>query len=288
MSKDRYLIINTDDYGMCYATNMSNQQLLKEGYITSATIMVPCPWFPQAAKFCRENPEVNVGIHLTLNSEWELYRWRPLLGVEQVPSLVNDEGYFYDNIEDVFKKANHDEIRAELRKQVDTALAHGIKLTHLDNHMGSLWGPGFNEIAFELSLEYKLPYRFSRRLSSNFAHTIPGVGDDDINRLVKEAESKGFCILDTLLTPDYSVEGEDSYELLKEQTMDLFNEEVEGLSEFFIHPMIDTKEARAINPTWQRRVWEHRLIMDPDVRQIFKDREIELVSWQFVKDRCRF
>lgn len=288
MSKDRYLIINTDDYGMCHATNSSTQQLFKEGYITSATLMVPCPWFPQAAKFCRENPHVRVGIHLTLNSEWENYRWGPLLGADQVPSLVDKDGYFNPETEDVFRKALHHEIRAELRKQIDTALAQGITPTHFDNHMGSLWGPGLNEIALELSLEYKVPYRLAHRLSSNFDMVIPGVSEEDKKALMNKAESMGFCPLDVLLTPDYSVEGEDSYKRIKEQTMDLLHEEVEGLCEFFIHPMADTEEIREINPAWQRRLYEHRLIMDQDVRQIIKDREIELVSWQFVGDRCKF
>lgn len=154
--------------------------------------------------------------------------------------------------------------------------------------MGTLCGLVRDDLLLDLALEYKLPFRCAAELAEISGHSFPDYDKQAIERFLSKVESKGLCVLDRVLTPDFWVIGEDSYERLKEEVMDLLNEEVEGLSEFFIHPMLNTPEARAFNPTWQRRVWEGEVIKDPDVRRLIKERGIELVSYKFVADRCRF
>lgn len=135
----RLLIIHADDLGMAHSVNRASFEALERGWITSASVMVPTPWFPEVARFARTHPEADLGIHLTLNSEWTDYRWGPLTPRANVPSLVDEQGYFPLVEEPVVAKARPEEIEKELRAQIDRARAAGISISHLDSHMAVLF-----------------------------------------------------------------------------------------------------------------------------------------------------
>ena len=185
-NNEKMLIINADDFGMSYCTNTAVIELLEKGAVTSTTVMVPCPWFPEAASYCKTNPQANVGIHLTFNSEWKTYKWGPVTRDSDVRSLVTREGYFPNRIEEVELNAKPEDIRKEIRNQIELAISMGVKPTHLDNHMGSLYGlvygNDFLEIVFDFCEEYDLPFRIPRFIPKE----LETIMDERIVKKLKE------------------------------------------------------------------------------------------------------
>jgi chitin disaccharide deacetylase len=156
----RYLVIHADDFGMSHSVNRATAAAFESHWITSASIMVPCPWFPEAARFAVEHPEACLGVHLTLNSEWTRFRWGPVAPRGKVESLVDDQGYFPALESEVVDKARITEVETELRAQIDKAKRAGIAITHLDSHMLSLLGsPGLFSTYLALGESYGVPCR---------------------------------------------------------------------------------------------------------------------------------
>ena len=135
----RLLVLHADDLGMAHSVNRATFEALEKGWISSASILVPCPWFPEVARWARDHPEADLGIHLALNSEWTSFRWRPLSPDREVPSLLDADGYLPLVETTVAARAKPEEVEKELRAQVDRARAAGIRLSHLDSHMGALF-----------------------------------------------------------------------------------------------------------------------------------------------------
>jgi predicted glycoside hydrolase/deacetylase ChbG (UPF0249 family) len=152
------LLIRTDDIGMSHSVNMALREFMRTGLRFSATVMVPCPWFLEAAEALRDNPNVSVGIHLTLNSEWSHYRWGPVLGASAVPSLVDKNGYFFPTGELLRSNGMKlDEVEAELRAQIEQALRAGLDVEFLDYHMlTAVSTPGLQAVVESLAKEYDL------------------------------------------------------------------------------------------------------------------------------------
>src|SRR5260370_42286901 len=156
----RVLILNADDFGMCHDQNEGVISGLKEGVFTSSTILVTCPWFEEAAAFARNNPEADLGVHLTLTAGWDRYKWGPVLGRRAVPSLVDERGYLWQTVAQVYEHARLDEAATELRAQIEKALAAGIDVTHLGSHMGTLQlRADYHEIYARPAAEYLVPIR---------------------------------------------------------------------------------------------------------------------------------
>ena len=134
----RLLILHADDLGMSRSVNRATFEALERGWITSASILVPCPWFPDVVRFAREHPDADLGIHLALNSEWTPYRWGPVSQRAAVPSLLDDAGYLPLTPAEVAEKAKPAAVEVELRAQIEQARDSGIHLTHFDSHMGTV------------------------------------------------------------------------------------------------------------------------------------------------------
>jgi predicted glycoside hydrolase/deacetylase ChbG (UPF0249 family) len=157
-SAPTYLVIRTDDAGMSHSVNMGVERLINSGLPVSVSVMFPTPWYQETVEMLKRHPEVSVGIHLTLNSEWKNYRWGPVLGRTAVPSLVDEDGYFFPSGE-ALHRHNPDlgEVEKELRAQIERAVHSGLKIDYVDYHMGTVSGdPKFREIAERLAHEYKL------------------------------------------------------------------------------------------------------------------------------------
>ena len=135
----RLLIIHADDLGMAHSVNRATFEALEQRLITSASILVPCPWFPDVAQWARAHPEADLGIHLALNSEWSGYRWGPVSSANEVPSLLDAQGYLPLTEAMVVKRARLPEVERELRAQIDRAMSAGIRVSHLDSHMATLF-----------------------------------------------------------------------------------------------------------------------------------------------------
>lgn len=136
----RLLIIHADDFGAAHSVNRATSEALEKGYITSASILVPCPWFPEAAAFAKAHQNLDIGIHQALNSEWVDYRWGPVTSKDKVASLLDPESYLPLDTPEVAKNAKPAEVETELRAQIERAQKMGVNITHLDSHMAALFG----------------------------------------------------------------------------------------------------------------------------------------------------
>jgi len=150
-------VVHADDIGMSHAANVGAFAALDAGPATCGSVMMPCPWSNEAAEMARARRNVDLGVHLTLNAEFDGYRWGPVAGRTAVPSLVDEAGHLHRTSRETVKYGSVNDVRAELRAQVDAALAAGIDVTHLDSHMGTVFHPKFFDVYLELGSEYRLP-----------------------------------------------------------------------------------------------------------------------------------
>ena len=288
---DKYLIINADDFGMCRAGNLAVFDLLKSGGITSSTIMAPCGWAPEACKFAKENPQFAIGVHLTLTSEWSNYRWAPV-SASNTDSLRDEDGYMFKESDEVEKNVDIDEVEAEIRAQIERLKKLGLTPSHLDNHMGSLYGieTGRFELlnlVLDIAGEYGLPFRFPGTFTDDqLNNTMLDIKIDKniimglFDKITAYAKSRG------VITPDYLIPGEwtgpqkDSYENYREYIYELYKTFPEGVTETYIHPALECDELKGTSSVWERRVWEYKLFSDPKTKQHIESCGIKLINYR--------
>ena len=156
-SDETQVILRLDDIGFCHSVNMASKILAEAGLPYSTSLMVSCPWYKEAVAILKENPEISVGVHLTLSSEWRNYRWGPVLGKEAVPSLVNEEGHFFYNTHALLdNKPNIIEVENELRAQIERALKSCLTIDYIDTHMDIASSKELREVVVKLAKEFKL------------------------------------------------------------------------------------------------------------------------------------
>lgn len=154
----KVLILHVDDAGMSFDSNEGAINAITKGVANSVSVMMPCPWVPAFVRFLRANPTVDAGLHLTLTSEWDNYRWGPLMGKPAVPGLVDQEGALWPSVASVVQHAKPEEVYAEIKAQLERARAMGFEPTHLDSHMGTLFAsPGFMQVYVKLGIENNIP-----------------------------------------------------------------------------------------------------------------------------------
>ena len=274
--KSRYLIVHSDDAGMSHAVNVATQAGLESGIVTSASIMVPCPWFKEFAVYAKAHPQFDYGIHLTLNSEWDNYRWGPVAAKDRVPSLIDPEGFLWDNVEQVVTHVKADEVRIELKAQIDKALAFGVPLSHLDTHMGAVVSrPDLVEVYVGLSLEYNLPILFFKQLDAETARDHPALADR-LKDCVAKLEERKLPILDGML----QFYGGNVPEQRKQIYFDEITKIKPGVTQLIIHCGQDGEELRAITDSAARRDQDRVLFTDPKTRKFIEEQGIKLLSWK--------
>jgi predicted glycoside hydrolase/deacetylase ChbG (UPF0249 family) len=193
---DRVAIVHCDDIGMCHAANEGAFEALAKGPASCGSVMVPCPWFQEAAERARGLPGVDLGVHLTLNAEWPHYRWGPVAGVSAVPSLVDAQGYLPRTAAELLARARPGEVEIELRAQLERALEAGIDVTHLDAHMGTALLPPFLEIYAKLAREYRLAAFAVRPNAEDLEALGAGRAAARYRGVLDDLEADGFPILD--------------------------------------------------------------------------------------------
>jgi predicted glycoside hydrolase/deacetylase ChbG (UPF0249 family) len=212
-------------------------EAVRSGVATSASLMVPCPWAREAAARYRGE---DVGVHLTLNAEHDLYRWGP---ITHAPSLLDGDGGFPRTVTDVWDHADLDEVRRECRAQIERAIYWGFDVSHLDSHMGTLQlRPEFFDVYLELAIDFSLPIRLSGASSE-------GHIGFPFRRLAAE---EGVVFPDHLVV----VNAVGSRRALERALLDL----PPGVTEVYAHPAVDTGELRALSPDWSGRVDDHDLL----------------------------
>lgn len=281
--KDRLLIVNADDYGLCHSTNTGIQQLLLEGAVSSATIMMPCGWAREAALWSAGHPQADVGIHLTFTSEWDSYKWGPVNRNGMSASLVTNEGYFPKDSAAFERQADPDQVKVEMIAQIEMALSLGMKPTHADNHMGSLYGlatgRNFLPQVLEVCAQYGLPFRLPRHLQQDNGAVAPPELQEQAKQLASLADSMGVVILDYLAGLPFSLQAGETYGSLKEEMKRLLQGLRPGVTEIIIHPSLVTDELRAFHGQPEKRGMEMELFRDDDIRRTLQEENIRLIRW---------
>jgi chitin disaccharide deacetylase len=270
---DRVVVVHADDIGMCHATLPAIEELMAFGLVTSASAMVPCPWFPEVVAWHRRCPQFDLGIHLTLTSEWDRYRWGPVSTRSESTGLIDDEGYFHRTIPAARRLGRPESVDAELRGQVKLAERSGLVFTHLDTHMLVLICNELIDIYLGVACERRLP-AFLMRTPGDSAS-----GPDWALRW----EERGQPVFDhwRVVTRRGSAEDHDAF------VRDVFDGLPAGLSCVLLHPAIDTPEIRHITGDWRGRVADFDAFRQPSLRAHLVDRGIQLISYQPLRDAMR-
>ncbi|HLX06076.1 MAG TPA: polysaccharide deacetylase family protein [Candidatus Binatus sp.] len=269
----RVLILNADDFGMCHDQNEGVIRGLKEGVFTSSTILVTCPWFEEAAQFARNNPDADLGVHLTLTAEWDRYKWGPVLGPRAVPSLVDERGYLWQTVAQVYEHARLDQAEAELREQIEKAFSAGIDATHLDSHMGTLQlRADYHEIYARLADEYRLPIRLASRKLMR----------DQMPAVLDQLDTSG------VVTPDHLVFlGPSKVNETESYWTNLIHSLFPGVTEILCHPAIARDELKTCARDAMQRDADFRYFTSDKTRQLIRDEGVEMVGFRELRDLMR-
>ena len=265
----KLIIIHADDLGETHAVNAAAIKALESGAVNSASMMVPCPWFPEIADYAKSHPEADFGLHLTLTAERVYYRWGPAASTDKVPSLVDRNGYFYHDWEQ-HQQINPKDVENELRAQIERALAMGVRPTHLDSHQYRLIMSGRElfDVMLRLGHEYHLPIFVTRDWFADHPYLESSLGPSDI-------------VLDHTVTIEPDVPAEKWADFYVAALKNL----KPGVTEFVIHPGFDDEELRA--STRERATWgaawrqrDYDFFTSEQFRQILAQENIKLITWR--------
>jgi predicted glycoside hydrolase/deacetylase ChbG (UPF0249 family) len=265
----KLVIVHADDLGMTHSVNAASIKGLESGLVTSASIMVPCPWFPEMAEYAKAHAEADLGLHLTLTSERVFYRWGPVAARDKVPSLVDSNGYFHLS----WNESTHidaREVELELRAQMERALAMGVRPTHLDSHQYRLFenGKDIFQSVLRLGHEYKLPVFVVRDWFAERSYLEAALGPEDL-------------VVDHTVTMETGVAPEKWADFYVKALKNL----QPGVTVFIIHLAYDDVEMRAATrerDTWGA-AWRQRdfdFFTGKEFRALVKEQDIKLVTWR--------
>lgn len=272
----KLLIVHADDLGMAHSINRASIKGLKSGLVSSASIMIPCPWLPEVVDYARANPEADLGLHLTLTSEWTLYRWGPVLGKDRVPSLLDQSGYLYLTEADAAAHIDPKEAEAEIRAQIARAKALGIQPTHLDSHMGTLYqNQALFEVLFRVAHDSKLLIRVSQEqiASAPFLRSLLGPDDVVMNDIIS-------------IEPSVSSDGWPRF------YGDAIKNLQPGITEMIVHLAYDDEEMKRMtfdHPNWGSE-WRQRdldFVTSEAFRKLLQENNVQLITWREVAKRMR-
>ena len=283
---DGRIVLHQDDVGMCHGANIAFRELSALGSITSGSVMVPCPWFREAAEMAAANKSLDLGVHLTLTAEKEFYRWRPLTSASKLSGLVDDDGYMWRDVGSVRRNANIEAVALELRAQIDFALTSGFDVTHLDAHMGATLAPEFCAIYVALGVEYRLPVLITKSLSQYGPNNhISGVSDEQFAEFVVLAEDKRMPIFDRVLEtnfgrPSTQSLGHDAYQ-------EMFTKSKSGLTFAALHPNAPG-EVEVIEPNqFHVRTDEYEIFSSENYLTWLTKKEIKPIGMRELRDAMR-
>jgi predicted glycoside hydrolase/deacetylase ChbG (UPF0249 family) len=265
----KLLIVHADDVGVTHSVNAATIQALETGLVNSASIMVPCPWFPEIADYAKSHPGADFGLHLTLTSERVYFRWGPVASTDKVPSLVDENGYFRHDWPPAMR-INPKEAELELRAQIERAYAMGLHPTHLDSHQYRLIDNGKDlfEVFLRVAHDYKLPFFVTRDWFANHPYLESTLGTADI-------------VIDHTVTIEPNVSPARWAEFYTTALKNL----QPGVTEFVIHLAFADDEMKAATrerDTWGA-AWRQRdfdFFTSQEFRQLLADRNIKLITWR--------
>jgi chitin disaccharide deacetylase len=269
----RLLIIHADDLGVAHSENAASIEAFEKAGISSASIMVPCPWFPEIAKYGREHPDADLGLHLTLTAEWENYKWDGVLPASEIPSLIGPDGFFYASSEQVAANAKPDEVEKEIRAQVQMAIDAGLKPSHLDSHMGSLFQTpdlfrAYQQVGKEFGIPVMIPVENLKAVQPLF-----------------DAVDEVFVPVNRLYMMGEGVDGADWNTTYTGWMKDL----EPGLNLLLVHLAYDDNEMQAVTinhpdygAAWRQRDLDY--ILSDEFKEVLTAEGIQPVTWRQIQE----
>ena len=261
-------MIHADDLGMCHSVNRAITMALETGAVNSASLMVPCPGFQDAAELARRHPEYDIGIHSTLISEWESYRWGPVAKTEYDAGLIDDNGYFWPR--NSLLGAAPERIHEEISAQIMLARQAGVNPTHLDSHMLSVARPDYISAYIKAARRFALPFLIDEHWHS--------CASDEGSATTQDV------VVNDLLQAHFKLSVGD----LEEYYLSTLRELKPGLNVLLVHPGFDDDELRAITgdcrpygAAWRQRDFE--IVMGTEFQSALRENEIQLVNWRTIK-----
>lgn len=272
----KLLIIHGDDLGVSHSENEATTAAMEKGSVSSASIMVPCPWLSEIAAYANSHPKADLGLHLTLTSEWKYYKWSPVAGSSEVPGLVNKSGYLFSSVDSVYKQATLKEVEKELRAQILRARQSGIDFTHFDSHMGTLFGNAdYLKLFVRLGKEFKVPVLLLRS------------GSGSAFSVHLDSLSSGQDVMADRIYTASPADFKNGMENFYSKTL---NSLQPGLNILIIHVAYDDKEMQAItmdHPEWGAawRQADYNFFTSDNCRKILKDQDIHVITWREIRDK---
>lgn len=263
----KLLILHGDDLGVAHSVNVASLDALDRGAITSASVMMPTPWVTEVAAYAKSHPDADIGLHLTLTSEWQTYRWGSVESKDRVPSLLDADGTFPSDVPPVVARAKAAEVERELRAQIERALAMGIHPTHLDSHMGTLFATSeLAAVYVKVAHDYHLPFLALRSMPPGMA-AMPLAPND-------------------IALDDVIIAGDDvPRDHWKQFYLDAIARLEPGLTEIIVHLGHDDAELQAVTVNHEPygSAWRQRdldLVTSAEFRQALRDHHVTLVRWR--------
>jgi chitin disaccharide deacetylase len=290
----KVLILHIDDIGMSYDSNLGTIKAMEEGVANSLSMMMPCPWIPGFFKYLETHPETDAGLHLTLTSEWDNYRWGPLAGKPAVPGLTDKQGAMWDNVFLTATNASPDEIEIEIRAQLDRSRSMGWEPTHLDSHMGTLFATKeFLERYLKVGMEENIPVMFPGGHNTMIQKTTAATGltKEKTDVIGKQLWNAGLPVLDDLHNVSYDWKGEtgmsdkDLEALKVKNYISTIDKLKPGLTMVIMHCTWPTEIFGEISGSGQTRKGDMLAMMSPEFRKYIEDNNIVLTTWREAKKR---
>jgi chitin disaccharide deacetylase len=280
---DRLVILHADDVGMCQATLTAFSDLWDCGGVSSGAVMSPCPWFPGLAAYMKSHPDVDMGVHATLNSEWENYRWGAVSTCDPKSGLLDEDGYLHMASQDTVLNASAQEVSAELTAQINKVKHAGIDFSHIDSHMGTILSPTYIENYVMQAMANNVPAMLPR---ANAVGVESMGGTPELMSLLApkldQLDAQGFPLIDgiTMLPLD---QPEGQMEIAKE----MLSQIPVGITHFIFHPAVDTPEIRDICPDWPSRVANYETFMKDEIRTFLKEQDIHVIGFKALRKAMR-
>jgi chitin disaccharide deacetylase len=270
----KLVIIHADDLGVSHAENAASIAAMEKGSVSSASIMVPCPWFPEIAAYAQSHPGADLGLHITLTSEWKYYKWGPVTAKEKVAGLVNKNGFFYSSVDSVYQSASAAEVETEIRNQVLRAKHFGVDPTHLDAHMGTaLQQLDYFKAYLKVGHEFKIPVFIPRILEIPLKVKFDSIVSDK----------------DVLVDHILSASPQDFKNGFANFYTNGLKNLKPGLTYLIIHTAYDNEEMRAVtidHPDWGAawRQEDFNFFSSAECKKVLKDNNIYVITWKEIRD----
>jgi len=279
----RTVVIHEDDIGITHGANVAFRELAARGVCSAGSVMAPCPWFPEVLEMAAENPALDLGVHLTLNSEKKPYRWRPLTNPPRSAGLTDEQGYFWLDVPSVRRNAVPEAVEAELRAQIDVSLAGGIDVTHLDDHMGVVMLPEFVDIYERLGRDYDVPILLPRDLRAFNPMSYAGPASTGrYDKVVERARTLNEPVFDVVIESPWgrTTDAASAYR-------QLFANIPEGLAYLALH-FNAPGDFEAIEPEFAHiRTEEYAFFRSGAAEALIAEHQIEVIGMRQIREQLR-